>query len=239
MPMRLFVSLVACLVTTIFMVLVLERDAHGQAFGIELHNSMMPASGGMAGVSIAQPQDLQSAINGNPATLTQFHGTQFSFGGAWTEATYNISQLNSLPGLGITPFSAKSGTPGAAVGNIGVTQDFSALGLPATVGLAFVTNAGAGVDFRSVTASNGTSAHYMALDIIGAVGVDMTEHLALGASITLGSSFLDGPFVDTGGWYPRLRYGVLWEQLTTLVAIHRSALTGKPQRNSPLTMGPC
>lgn len=104
--------------------------------------------------------------------------------------------------MGVTPFSAKSGTPGFAVGNIGVTQDFSALGLPATMGVGFITGAGAGVDFRGVPESNGTSAHYMALDIPVAFGVDLTERLSAGARLTLGSSFLDGPFVDTGGMVP-------------------------------------
>jgi long-chain fatty acid transport protein len=182
--------------------IILARQANAQSFGIELHNTLMPASGGMAGASLARPQDLQSAINGNPATLTQFRGTQFSFSGAWAEATYRITQLAPLPVVGVTPYSAKSGTPGAAVGNIGVTQDFSALGLPATFGIGFITNAGAGVDFREVPESNGTSAHYMALDIPVALGVQLTDRFSAGAALTLGSSFLDGPFVDIGGMVP-------------------------------------
>jgi len=40
----------------------------------------------MAGVSIARPQDVPSAIFGNPATLAQFQGTQFTLGGGWMEA---------------------------------------------------------------------------------------------------------------------------------------------------------
>ena len=178
------------------------QQANAQSFGIELHNTLMPASGGMAGASLARPQDLQSAINGNPATLTQFRGTQFSFGGGWAEATYRVTQLAPLPALGVTPYSAKSGTPGAAVGNIGVTQDFTALGMPVTAGIGFITNAGAGVDFREVPESNGTSAHYMALDIPVALGVKLTDRLSAGAALTLGSSFLDGPFVDIGGMTP-------------------------------------
>lgn len=195
-------STVACFIAAFFLAPISQHEVRAQAFGIELHNSMMPASGGMAGVSISQPQDLQSAINGNPATLTQFRGTQFSFGGGWAEATYKIEQSTNLPVFGVAPYNAQSGSPGAAMGNIGVTQDFSALGLPATVGVGFVSNAGAGVDFRDVPASNGTSAHYVALDIIGAVGVDMTERFSLGASVALGTSFLDGPFVDLGGMVP-------------------------------------
>lgn len=181
-------------------------SAQAQTFGIELHNNLMPASGGMAGASLSRPQDLQSAINGNPATLRQFQGTQFSFGGAWANAEYSVSQADPLPLLGVTPFSAKSDTPGALLGNIGLTQDMDAFGLPATMGMALISNAGAGVDFRDVAASNGTSAHYLALDMVAAAGMDLTEQLSLGASFALGTSFLDGPFVDIGGMTPA--YGV-------------------------------
>ncbi|MHB8903453.1 MAG: OmpP1/FadL family transporter, partial [Thermoguttaceae bacterium] len=129
-------------------------------------------------------------------------GTQFSFGGAWAEPTYNVTQLEPLPLVGVTPYSAKSGTPGTPLGNIGVTQDFSALGLPATAGIGLMTNAGAGVDFRDVPESSGTSAEYLALDMIMGAGVDLTDRLSVGAAMTLGISYLDGPFTDVGGMVP-------------------------------------
>ena len=94
------------------------RAVHAQTFGIELHNTLMPAAGGMGGVSIAQPQDLTSAINGNPAALTQFQGTQFLFGGAWAEPTFNLTQTSNIPIIGpplIEPYSAKSTAPGTPV----------------------------------------------------------------------------------------------------------------------------
>lgn len=176
--------------------------ANAQSFGVELHNTLMPASGGMAGASLARPQDLQSAINGNPATLTQFRGTQFSFGGAWVEPTYDISQPTALPLLGITPFDAKSNLQGSALPNIGVTQELSALGMPVTFGIAFVGNAGVGVDFRNVPQSNGTSADYIALDIITAAAVNVTDRFSIGSSLILGTSFLDGPFVGNSAMVP-------------------------------------
>src|SRR5579885_3451265 len=90
-----------------------ESSAYAQSFGVELHNALMPASGGMAGTSIARPQDFLSAINGNPASLSQFSGTQFLFGGAWAGPTFNLTQTGSvLPN--VTPFSARSTTPGVA-----------------------------------------------------------------------------------------------------------------------------
>ena len=181
---------------------VMTRTAAAQSFGIELHNTLMPASGGMGGASIAQPQDLQSAINGNPATLTQFRGTQFSFGGGWIEATYDISQPVDLPLLGITSFDGKSNLQGSGLGNIGVTQELSALGMPITFGIGFLSNAGAGVDFRHVPESNGTSADYVALDIVNSVGVNVTDKFSVGTSLILGTSFLDGPFVGNSAMVP-------------------------------------
>ncbi|MEZ6073577.1 MAG: hypothetical protein R3C10_25695 [Pirellulales bacterium] len=181
-------------------------QARAQSYGIELQNSLMPASGGMAGVSIARPQDFLSAINGNPATMTDFGGTQFSFGGAWAEATYNIDQNASLPLVGVDPFSAKSATPGSVCPNIGVTHDFSSAGLPVVWGMGLFTNAGAGADFRQVPASNGTNSYYLALDFTTGVGVAVSDRLSLGASMTMGTSYIDGPFVDIGGMTPA--YGI-------------------------------
>jgi long-chain fatty acid transport protein len=176
-----------------------HRSAQAQTFGLELHNNAMPASGGMGGASVSRPQDLQSAIAGNPSTLRQFQGTQFSFGGAWADVDYTISQNTSLPLLGVNPYSATSSTPGGLLGNIGLTQDLDDMGLPATMGLGLITNAGAGVNFRDAPASNGTAAQYLSLDIVSGVAVSLTDNLVLGGSAALGTSYLDGPFTDFAG----------------------------------------
>jgi long-chain fatty acid transport protein len=47
----------------------------GQGYGTDTQNVLTPAAGGMAGVSIALPQDVPAAVFGNPATLSQFRGT--------------------------------------------------------------------------------------------------------------------------------------------------------------------
>jgi long-chain fatty acid transport protein len=166
----------------------------------------MPASGGMAGTSIARPQDLTSALNGNPASLTQFKGTQFLFGGAWAEPTFNMTQTSQIP-LGvmdpeIQPFSARSTAPGTPMGNIGVTQDLSALGMPATFGIGFVTTAGGFVDFRQVPNSNGTNTGQAIFNIPMALGLEVTDRLSIGASMSLGIAFFDGPFVGASGMTP-------------------------------------
>ena len=51
------------------------QPAFGQGYGTDSQNVMTPASGGMAGVSVAMPQDVPAAVFGNPSTLAQFHGT--------------------------------------------------------------------------------------------------------------------------------------------------------------------
>src|SRR5262245_36002562 len=98
----------ACAAAVVAAVLACGGAGRPQSYGVEMNNTLMPASGGMAGASNALPQDHLSAINGNPATLTQFPGTHFTFGGAWAEATYNIDQLAPLPLVGVQPYSAKS-----------------------------------------------------------------------------------------------------------------------------------
>lgn len=179
----------------------MSSDATAQTLGVELHNTLMPASGGMGGASVARPQDLTSAINANPATLTQFEGTQFLFGGAWAEPTYNVSHT-ATPPLPVGTFSAKSGTPGVAGANIGVTQDFTALGLPATLGMGLISAGGGGTDFRDVAASNGTSSELVVLGITNSLGVQLTDRLSAGASISLGTAFFDGLFVGQSAMVP-------------------------------------
>jgi long-chain fatty acid transport protein len=179
-----------------------SQAAFAQTFGVELHNTLMPASGAMGGASIALPQDLTSAINGNPATLSQFRGTQFTFSGAWSEPTYNLTQTSNLPIIGtpqVEPFSAKSEAQGAPAGNIGVTQQLDIGGLPATIGIGFVSTSGGAVDFRQVPESNGTNTGAAIFSVPVGLGVSLTDNLSLGATMALGLAFYDGPFVGASG----------------------------------------
>lgn len=180
-----------------------STESFAQPFGTELQNTMMPASGGMGGVSIARPQDLTSPLNANPAALTQFRGTQFAFGGGWAEPTFNMTQTSNIPAIGlfpsIEPFSAKSTAPGLPVGNIGLTQDISELGLPVTLGVGFITTAGAFADFRQVPESDGTNAALAIFNLPVSMGVDLTDRWSIGANMAFGIAFFDGPLVGTGG----------------------------------------
>ncbi len=174
------------------------RQVHAQSFGVDLRNTLMPASGGMAGTSIARPQDLISGINANAATLTQYRGTQFTIGGAFAGSTFDLNQTAAAPAIGVLPFSAKSGTPGAAVPNIGVSQDLSEYGLPVTLGLGLIGAAGAGTSFLKQPQSNGTSTYLSLLEFASSFGVKLTDRLSLGSTMFIGDGYLDGPFVGTG-----------------------------------------
>ncbi|MCP4189808.1 MAG: hypothetical protein GY768_04185 [Planctomycetaceae bacterium] len=189
-------------------------EARAQAFGVELHNNLMPVSGAMGGASLANAQDLPSAINGNPANLARFRGTQFCNAGAWVEPTINISNDGGvLPG--VDQFRAKSEAEGSALGNIAVSQDVRALGLPMTFGIGLIASSGAGISARDVPASNGTSALLNVLEIAPAVGIDLTDNVSVGANLMLGNSTFDGPFLGIGAaaydYALRAAFGVTYD----------------------------
>jgi long-chain fatty acid transport protein len=194
MPFRLITRVVAFAGAAWFAV----ASAAAQPIGIELHNTMMPASGGMGGASISRPQDLMSSVNGNPAAMTQFEGTQFLFGGGFVEASFKLEQTGNAVLPGITPFSAKSGAPGAALGNIGLSRQFSLLGADATFGIGLVSAAGGAIDFRSVPESNRTSSNLAILTMVPTLGVKLTDRLSVGGNLGLSEAFFDGPFVGNG-----------------------------------------
>ena len=180
--------------------------ARGQGYGTDLQNIMAPASGGMAGVSTARPQDVPSAIFGNPATLTQFQGTQFTLGGGWMEGyptVTNDGSLNTLsPG---TPFHVTSRTKGGAATEIGVTQDLRSLGLAGTLGMGVAGLSGGGAEYRGDvpenTILNNTSGSYLVLGINLGAGFQVTDRLSVGGTLTLGTGFeqlgLVGPIVGS------------------------------------------
>lgn len=194
MPVRLTRGIAALVV-----VLASAGSAAAQTYGIDFRNTLMPASGGMAGTSVAAPQDFLSAINANPAALTQYKGTHFTIGGAFAEATIDLEQKAAVPLLGVGVFSAKSSTPGAIVPAIGVAQEVDGLPLPTTVGLAVLGAAGGGSSYVQVPASNATSSYLLLLEFAPSVAVELTERLSIGATMFIGDGYASGPFVGTSG----------------------------------------
>ena len=170
--------------------------ARGQGYGSDLQNVMAPASGGMAGVSTALPQDVPSAVFGNPATLAQFEGTQFTMGGGWVEGYPTV--VHTPDGFIGTPFSATSRTEGAAATEIGVTQDLRSLGVAGTLGLGLAGISGGGAEYRGEapgTLLNNESGEYLVLGINLGAGYQLTDRLSVGATMTLGTGFEQLGFV--------------------------------------------
>lgn len=177
------------------LVAVPSQRAHAQGYGVELHNTVKPASGGMGGTSIAEPQDVLSAINTNPAALTQFRGTNFTFGGSWIGPTVNMRHTGNglLPGIG--PFEGRSGTPGASLANIGISQDFRAMGRPVTLGVSLISLAGLGVDYSAQANAGNSALTLQILSLQPALGVQLTDRLSVGANFGVGIGLFDGLFV--------------------------------------------
>jgi long-chain fatty acid transport protein len=168
----------------------LARSSFGQGYGTDLQNVMAPASGGMAGVSTARPQDVPSAIFGNPATMAQFEGTQFTIGGGWLEGYPTVD--HQADGAGAA-FTATSRTEGFLTPEIGVTQDLRPVGLNGTFGLGLASESGLGAEYRGMVPQtpliNNSSSEYLVLGVNLGAGFQLNDRLALGAAITLGNAF--------------------------------------------------
>jgi long-chain fatty acid transport protein len=193
--------------------------AQAQGYGSDLQNVMMPAAGGMAGVSLARPQDVPSAIFGNPASLTEFNGTQFTFGGGWVEGYPTVFNDGSLNGG--TPFNVTSRTEGFVAPSIGVTQSLECYGRPVTFGMGLGSLSGLGSEFRDRapgTILNNFSSQYLVLGLNAGAGVQVTDRLSLGASVTLGTAFEQlgfvGPLTSSAmvnGYALRATLGADWD----------------------------
>ncbi len=178
--------------------------ARGQGYGTDTQNVMTPAAGGMAGVSVAMPQDVPAAIFGNPSTLSQFEGTQFTVSGGWVEGypTIRNNGVNNQVNPG-QPFSATSRTQGFAATEIGVAQDLRPIGMPGTFGFGVAGLSGLGAEYRGRVPDNDTinnlSGEYFVLGVNLAAGVDLTDRLSAGAALTLGTGFEQMGFVQLIG----------------------------------------
>ena len=133
-------------------------SVHAGPYGYDVHNVLAPASAGMAGTSIARPQDNVSATFGNPATLSEFKGSEFTFGATFYMPEVTVDHDGSVTG---TAFSQKSGTDIFPVPQIAVTQDLSGLNIPGTLGLGLTATSGIGSEFRQAPGSLGAGAEFI------------------------------------------------------------------------------
>jgi long-chain fatty acid transport protein len=174
------------------------REAAAQTNGVDLHNIAQPASGGMAGVSLARPQDAPSALFGNPATMTQYAGTTFTTGLSWLDPNVKTSHDGTVTSaFGGGPYSGTSSTQGFLVPSIAALQDLRALGIAGTAGVGLTSGSGLGTSFRQLPNSVGTSAEYLVYSINFGLGVEIAENLSFGAAATLGMGILDAGLAQT------------------------------------------
>lgn len=162
--------------------------AHAGPYGYDLHNTLAPASGGLAGTSLARPQDTVSSVFGNPASLTQFKGTQFTFGATFYMPNVHLEHDGSVTG---TAFSRDSGTDIFPVPQIAVTQDLGRLNIPATVGFGLTAVSGIGSEFRGTAASLGAGAEFIVFGVNAGLGYEITDNLSLGGAATISFAQLD------------------------------------------------
>ena len=170
------------------------QQASAQTHGLDVHNLINPASGGMGGTSLARPQDVQSAIFGNPSTLAQFRGTQFSMGATWSEPTFDVNHTGITGFTG--PYAGKSSAQGCLLPTIGVTQDLSGLGIRGAIGAGLTTMSGVSEQLTDQINSSGTHTEYLVLGFTLGAGLDLTDRLAFGASLTIGDGYAGGGFVS-------------------------------------------
>ena len=204
-------------------------QSHAANYGTDLNLTMMPAAGGMGGVGIARPQDVGSTVFGNPATLTQFKGTQFMFGATY----YNVDVDNTHDGSTTgTAWSAESEAGPWLVPNVAVSQSLSD---STTLGLGLTVVSGVGTDFRGTPGSLDPLAEILVFGANAGVGHKINDNLSIGASATiaygLGQLGLQSITSSTSNFGIRGTLGATYETgATTVGAYYRSPLSVEYER---------
>lgn len=203
--------------------------AHAANYGTDLNLTMMPAAGGMGGVGIARPQDIGSAVFGNPATLTQFDGTQFMFGATYYDVDVHNSHDGTTTG---TAWSGDSEAGPYLVPNVAVTQSLTDA---MTAGLGLTVVSGVGTDFRGEPGSLDPLAEILIFGANAGVGYRVNDRLSLGATATiafgLGQLGLSSITSSTSNFGLRGTLGGTYEAgPTTLGLYYRSPLSIEYER---------
>lgn len=204
----------------------ISSPATASNFGTDLNLTMMPAAGGMGGVGIARPQDVGSAVFGNPAALTQFKGTQFMFGATFYDVDVSAKHDGSTSG---TAWSADSKAGPYLVPNVALTQS---LGSNTVIGAGLTVVAGVGSDFRNVTGSLDPLAEILVFGANAGLAHRVSENFSIGGMLTigmgLGQAGLNSNTASTSNFGVRGTLGATYDMGdTTLGAYYRSPLAIK------------
>lgn len=160
--------------------LALSGPAGAANYGTDLNLTMMPAAGGMAGVGIAEPQDVGAAVFGNPATLNPADGTRFMLGASYYSPQVKAQHDGSVTG---TAWSGDSEAGPYLIPNVAVSQP---LGQQTTLGLGVSVIAGVGSDFRGTKGSLDPLSEILVFGGNVAVSRQLGDHFSVGVAGTLG-----------------------------------------------------
>jgi long-chain fatty acid transport protein len=153
-------------------------------YGTDLNLTMMPASGGMAGVGIASPLEPAAAVFGNPAALANYNtGTSFSFGAAFYDPQVSAKHNGGDTG---TAWSGDSKANNYLIPSMAVTQ---ALGRDTVLGLGLTAISGVGSDFRRVPGSLAPLAELLVFGANAGIAHRVNDNLDIGGAVTIGNGY--------------------------------------------------
>ena len=167
-----------------------SNSAFAIATGTDLNLSMKAASGGMAGAAYTKPQEASAAVFGNPATMTQFGGTNFNFG-----AGYLAPELESTQTGAAGTNVSKSGAEDYVAPDLAVTHE---LGNGWYLGAGIEADAGLGADYRtspitvpSLSANPAVTGIPLVVELVSfnvnlAAAKKVTPQTSVGAALTIG-----------------------------------------------------
>ena len=161
--------------------------AQATTYGTDVNNTALPATGGMAGASVARTVEGAAAVFGNPANLTQYkEGTTFSFGATFLDPEIETKHDGSTTGRA---WGGSSNADKYLIPTIAVTQGMGGLGLEYLVLGLGLSATGAGSDFRDVPGSLGPNGEVIVFMANVGAGYQVTDNLSLGFMATIGNGY--------------------------------------------------
>jgi len=188
--------------------------------GTDLNLSMHTIAGGMGGAAYTKPQEASSAVFGNPASLSQFEGSNYDFGASLLK----IKELKNVQSTTLTGMGADGGDLNFSNSSISSADNYilptmaSALQISDElfIGFGLEVDAGIGADFRDdpITVLGGAgevlvnsrvtlplNIELISLNVNIAAAYQVTSELSLGASFTAGFGLAQfGTTGDTDGF---------------------------------------
>ena len=203
--------------------------AQATTFGTDVNNTVLPATGGMGGASIAHTVEGAAAVFGNPANLTQYkEGTTFTFGATFFDPEIEVDHQGGV--LGATnAWSGRSNADKYLIPTIAVTQGLAGLGLENLVLGLGLTATGAGSDFRDVPGSLGANGELLIFMANVGAAYQLTDNLSLGAMATIGNGYaqvsLNGNSSSAHNFGIRGTFGATYDMgATSIGAYYRSPM---------------